>query len=79
MKKIIGEKSSEFEAIFRIFDKNKNRWKTLRRVKFSTLAKFLSVLTISININTEDILEIMEELEEIAKIQKERLRDLKKN
>jgi len=79
MSKTIGEKSSEFEAVFRIFDKNKTQWKILRIVKFKTTAQFLSILTMAVNSQTENILDIAEQLKESGKVRRERLNELNKN
>lgn len=78
-KKIIGSKSSEFEAVFRIFSNKDKSWKILRTVKFKTTAQFLSILIMAINSQTENILDEIEQLQLIGKKRRKRLDELNKN
>jgi len=73
----IGDETSKFEAIFRIFSDKSKTWETFSTVKFSTLSQFLGVLTFGINTQTENILDIAEQLQARGSDRKKRLKKLK--
>ena len=70
MKKIIGDEESEFEAIFGIFSDKSKTWETFSTVKFGTFSQFLSVLIMAINTQTENIIDIIEQLQSSGKARK---------
>jgi len=76
MKKTIGDEKSEFEAVFRIFSNKGRKWETFRKVKFETLAQLLSILTLSINCLTENIIDTIEQLQSSGKVRRKRLKNL---
>jgi len=73
----VGEETSKFQAIFRIFSDKSKTWETISTVKFGTLAQFLSVLTLAVDTQTENIIDILEQLQARGSDRKEKLKNLK--
>ena len=73
----VGEETSKFEAIFRIFSDKSKTWETFGTVKFGTLAQFLSALSLAVETHTENIIDILEQLQARGSNRKRRLKNLK--
>ena len=73
----VGEETSKFEAIFRIFSDKSKTWETFSTVKFGTLTQFLSALSLAVETQTENIIEILEGLKARGRDRKKKLKNLK--
>ena len=73
----VGEETSKFQAIFKIFSDKSKTWETFSTVNFGTLAQFLSALSLAVETQTENIIDILEQLQARASDRKKKLKNLK--